>query len=211
MWYYANGQEPIGPLDEQAFNDAVATGLVHDATLVWREGMEEWRPWQTLRPAPATYFPAEHVGDLPGPYLYAGFWVRLFAKIIDGVITFVAAFLLQMLAMLLHASMDSGFTLVTAESDDAFVLLSWVLGMGLTLAYHVYFIGRFGATPGKMAVGVKVIRADGQPVTYARALARHVVEYLSAIILYLGYVIAVFDDQKRTLHDRLCDTRVVKA
>ena len=71
-------------------------------------------------------------------------------------------------------------------------------------------MGRFGATPGKMACGLKVVMADGGKVTYLRALGRAFSEILSGIILYIGYIMAGFDDEKRALHDRICDTRVIK-
>jgi uncharacterized RDD family membrane protein YckC len=61
-----------------------------------------------------------------------------------------------------------------------------------------------------MACKLKVIRPDGEPITYMRAFGRHFAEVLSALILLMGYIMAGFDDQKRTLHDRICDTRVVK-
>jgi hypothetical protein len=44
-WYYARGDESIGPLGEAAFQHAVATGAVTDETLVWREGMADWIPF----------------------------------------------------------------------------------------------------------------------------------------------------------------------
>ena len=93
--------------------------------------------------------------------------------------------------------------------DSATCLLTLVL-MALQVAYEVYFIGRFGATLGKMALKLKVVRPDGSPVSYMRALGRHFAKYLSAIILLIGYIMAAFDEEKRALHDRICDTRVVR-
>ena len=74
----------------------------------------------------------------------------------------------------------------------------------------MFFLGKFGATPGKMACKLKVVRPDGERISYARALGRHFAEMLSGIILYIGYIMAAFDEEKRTLHDRICDTRVIK-
>ena len=42
------------------------------------------------------------------------------------------------------------------------------------------------------------------------AFGRHFAKYLSAMILLIGYIMAAFDDQRRTLHDRICETRVVR-
>lgn len=60
-----------------------------------------------------------------------------------------------------------------------------------------------------MIFGLKVVTSEGGKVTYLRALARFLSEILSYLLLMLGYIMAAFDDEKRTLHDRICDTRVV--
>jgi uncharacterized RDD family membrane protein YckC len=40
-------------------------------------------------------------------------------------------------------------------------------------------------------------------------LGRHFAKILSGIILYIGYLMAFWDDEKRALHDRICSTRVI--
>jgi uncharacterized RDD family membrane protein YckC len=87
----------------------------------------------------------------------------------------------------------------------------WLLSVSVQCAYETFFIGKMGATPGKMALGLKVVRADGSPVDYARAAGRFFAKILSGIILAIGYIMAGFDAQKRALHDMICDTRVIKA
>jgi uncharacterized RDD family membrane protein YckC len=70
-------------------------------------------------------------------------------------------------------------------------------------------IGKYGATLGKMACKIKVVTPDGGRVTYLRAFGRYFAKLLSAMICFIGYIMAGFDDEKRALHDRICDTRVV--
>jgi len=89
------------------------------------------------------------------------------------------------------------------------VILNLLL-MAIQAAYVTFFVGRYGATPGKMAGRLRVVTADGGKVTYLKAFGRHFAEFLSSMILGIGYIMAAFDDQKRTLHDRICNTRVVK-
>ena len=62
-----------------------------------------------------------------------------------------------------------------------------------------------------MACGLKVIRPDGEEITYGRACGRFFADILSYVILFIGYIMVAFDEEKRALHDRICDTRVVKA
>lgn len=76
--------------------------------------------------------------------------------------------------------------------------------------YTIFFNGRYGATPGKMACKLRVVTADGQPIGYGRATGRFFAEILSGIICNIGYIIAAFDDQKRSLHDHICSTRVIR-
>jgi len=60
-----------------------------------------------------------------------------------------------------------------------------------------------------MACKIRVVTADGGRVSYARSFGRYFAKLLSGFTCMIGYIIAFFDDQKRTLHDRICDTRVV--
>jgi uncharacterized RDD family membrane protein YckC len=77
------------------------------------------------------------------------------------------------------------------------------------MAYEIFMVGKYGGTLGKMACKIHVITADGESVGFPRAAARYFAKLLSGVVCGIGYVIAIFDEQKRALHDRICDTRVV--
>ena len=87
--------------------------------------------------------------------------------------------------------------------------LSFLIQLGLSLAYDVYFLTTKGATPGKMALGLKVTRADGGPISAGLAVGRFFAKILSSLTLCIGFLIAAFDREKRSLHDHICGTRVV--
>jgi uncharacterized RDD family membrane protein YckC len=87
------------------------------------------------------------------------------------------------------------------------VLIAIKLGIGVT--YEVFFIGKYGATLGKMAVKIKVVRPDGGKVSYPQALGRYFAKMLSTFTCLIGYIIAFFDKEHRALHDHICKTRVV--
>ena len=141
---------------------------------------------------------------LDGTMEFAGFWIRFWAKFLDGIIQYIFVFLLLMLLGLLIGLTDVG--------DQFPVLYNFfnVIGLVLSAAYTTFFLGKFGATPGKMAFRLKVVTADGDDITYLRALGRHFAEMLNAFTMLLGYVIAAFDGEKRALHDHICRTRVIK-
>jgi uncharacterized RDD family membrane protein YckC len=79
----------------------------------------------------------------------------------------------------------------------------------LPVIYNTVMVGRFGATLGKMACGLQVVGPDGEPISYGRALGRTVAEWLSGIICWIGYIMVAFDEEKRSLHDRIASTRVI--
>lgn len=78
--------------------------------------------------------------------------------------------------------------------------------------YNIYFLGKNGATPGKKLLKIKVIRMDGSPLGYGLATGRFFAYVLSFFTFYIGFIIALFDKEyARTLHDRICKTRVIYA
>jgi uncharacterized RDD family membrane protein YckC len=85
-----------------------------------------------------------------------------------------------------------------------------VIQYAIVISYETIMIGRFGATLGKMAVGIRVVKSDGSRVGYGRAFGRYFAKIVSLLTLLIGYIMAGFDSQKRALHDYICDTRVIK-
>src|SRR5438093_10881039 len=57
-WFYANAGQQVGPVTETEFDNLVRTGTIQADTLVWREGMPEWRPYRDVAvvAAPAVSF-----------------------------------------------------------------------------------------------------------------------------------------------------------
>lgn len=138
----------------------------------------------------------------------AGFWIRFGAKFLDGLILLVVLGI--PLGILMFATGALGNN--QQSPNGAMVAVQLIINCGSILgavAYNTFFLSKYGATPGKMVVGVKVVRSDGSRLTTMRAFGRAWGEQLSGLVCYIGYIIAAFDQQKRALHDHLCDTRVV--
>jgi len=140
---------------------------------------------------------------------YGGFWIRVAARLIDTVVLYVAQIPIQLL--LIGRVLLPG-TRPPAESAAALIsaalwvtLASWVL-RGV---YEVLMLRYLGATVGKLAVGLKVVRTDGSGLGWGVAVGRFFMYIVSGIILAIGYIMAGFDPEKRALHDRVCDTRVI--
>jgi uncharacterized RDD family membrane protein YckC len=153
---------------------------------------------------------------LPGSLVYGTFGQRFLAKLLDGVILWiVGAIKTGFLAWLILGSFD--FFRPTAQPGQTgrlflFQGINVLLGLAIGLIYAWFFLARYQATPGKMALGLKVVRADGSRLSTGRIIGRYFAETLSGLILCIGYIMAAFDEPEcRTLHDRICDTRVIKA
>lgn len=143
--------------------------------------------------------------SIAGALDYAGFWIRFGAIAIDGFILWIANLLLFVpLGIMVPASAENPNVFLS------FMPLLIIFQYAIPAAYDTWFIGKYGATPGKMACKLKVVVEDGGQVTYLRALGRHFAKWLSSMILAIGFIMAAFDDQKRTLHDRICETRVIR-
>lgn len=134
---------------------------------------------------------------------YAGFWIRFCAKFVDGVILGIL-FMGPMIALMLSPVYESGTS--GALLIDVGLQLGWYIVYG---AYAIFFVGKYGATPGKMACRLQVVDETGARIGYGRATGRFFAEILSGLICYIGYIMAAFDPEKRSLHDRICNTRVV--
>lgn len=80
----------------------------------------------------------------------------------------------------------------------------------LTVGYSAGLTGAGGQTIGKMALGLRIVAADGGRLTWRAAFVRTFACLVSVAPLGLGFVMAAVSRDKRTLHDRLAATRVVK-
>jgi uncharacterized RDD family membrane protein YckC len=85
------------------------------------------------------------------------------------------------------------------------------------LFYEVLMLRYYGATLGKMACGLRVIRSDGSGLGWGVSFGRYfmynvvisAVPFVNSILLIITAIMAGVDEQRRGLHDRVCDTRVV--
>ncbi len=140
-----------------------------------------------------------------GKLRYAGFWRRWGAILIDGVGTSLVLVIIEAVFMNLTVWQVFGF----AQRPLTTIVLQQVIGFVVGAVYETFFIGRFGATLGKMAFKIHVVTPEGNRISYLRALARHLAKIISGVILLIGYLMAAFDVEGRALHDRICNTRVV--
>lgn len=92
----------------------------------------------------------------------------------------------------------------------ALVGLLLLLGLALHAVYFIVFVGGCGQTPGKMLLGIAVVRRDGRAAGYGRAVLRWIGYWVAALPFGLGFASALFTAEGRGLHDRISGTRVVQ-
>lgn len=123
-------------------------------------------------------------------------WRRLVASFVDGLILVFVTLLLMALARV------DWMNPTPAQN----LLFNWLPSW----AYYVAFTALYGATPGKMLLGIRVVKTDGRPVDWLTALMREVVgKTLSILPLGLGYLWAFFHPKRQAWHDLIADTLVV--
>ncbi len=119
---------------------------------------------------------------------------RFFAVFIDGVIIGIASFIIA-----LFVPKDSS---LSSLMQPLMTLAGWI--------YAVFFIWQSGATPGKMAMGIKVVRTDGSKLSLWQAILREVIgKFISSIVFMLGYLWVLWDKNRQAWHDHIAGTYVV--
>ena len=141
-----------------------------------------------------------------GELRYAGFWIRFVAKFLDGLILGIPLVIIIVAVIMAMASGGGG---ANSPVIDLVSILAQVAFYVINLLYTIFFVGKYGATPGKMICKIHIVTGTGEKVTYGRATGRAFAEILSGMICNIGYLIAAFDSEKRALHDHICNTRVV--
>lgn len=173
----------------------------------------------------ARIFPVADLVLLTGETVCAGCQPGAVAKIREGLVIgtrwFPAilskrttAFLIDFFMVgIVSTALQQGLTLVvTLLSLDLVWITVIVVAVGflVTPAYFIFFWTKFGATPGKMTFGIRILTYEYQPLTWKRATIRWLGTIASSLLMMIGYLMAFVDDERRTLHDRMAQTLVVQ-
>ena len=129
---------------------------------------------------------------------YASFWARALALLLDAVI--VTVIVVPILVL--------GFGVQEIPTENSWELLAFLA----TAAAVIAFWRAFGATPGKIALGLKVVdaRTGGAP-GIGRLILRFFAYFVSAFPLYLGFLWAAIDRRKQGWHDKIARTIVINS
>jgi uncharacterized RDD family membrane protein YckC len=134
---------------------------------------------------------------------YAGFWKRVAAAIIDGIITTIGGFAIGFVF---------GMVMVAGGTDDPAVLEGMGNILGIILGWVYFAVMESSPTQGtlgKMALGIKVTDIEGNMIGFGKATGRHFGKIISAIILLIGFIMVAFTQKKQGLHDMMAGCLVV--
>lgn len=148
---------------------------------------------------------------------FAGFWIRLGAYLVDVLILHLVysiiglGFWLSALgssAYFMHLGSNSYGDVFT--NSIAYIWLWGFIALAIAIAYFAGFWQWRGQTPGKIALGIKVIHTDGSSLNWGWALLRYLGYIVSTMTIYIGFIWIAFDSRKQGLHDKIADTYVIK-
>lgn len=140
----------------------------------------------------------------PDELEYVGFWARVLASIIDTILLMIAS---APLASIIYGHGYFAYDYTASTNSPGGFLINFVLPAVIVIA----FWSMKHATPGKMAIGARIVDAKtgGAP-----SLAQHVIRYLGYFVSIfpacLGLLWVAFDSRKQGWHDKLAGTVVVR-
>ena len=135
--------------------------------------------------------------------LRAPFFLRCGALLIDYILVVGVLAFATLLARLSGDGVRGSTLLLTA---------GYVAALGVALLNYVLIAGLSGRTLGKWVAGLRIERRDGVPLSFGRALLRHLAGYpLTILTLGTGFLLAAFNAEGRALHDLIAGTVVVRA
>lgn len=235
VWIGRDG-ERHGPYTEADVRQWLRSGEVSRDDLGWHEGMTDWAPLSQMFPgeSPAATGPA--VPPMPPSYAPpvtrvpesatpvqtdAGFWKRLAAYIVDALVLWVPNVLLTNLMGAREAEAIYDKARLAAGEDPQLMLQALdayfhALGPAIlaqTILAWLYFAfcesSKWQATPGKLALGIRVTDLHGARISFVRATGRYFAKFISAFALCIGFLMVAWTQRKQGLHDMIAQTLVV--
>ena len=145
---------------------------------------------------------------------YAGFGIRLLAWLIDFLVLLFLSFIIGLISGFFIAFLLIYVSIVSADSSIVTSLSNFIsgfIGFSVNLLYFTLFwSSKFQGTPGKILLGLKIVDANGNKISYSTALIRYISTIISSLLLGIGYLLIIFDGKKQALHDKFASTYVIK-
>jgi uncharacterized RDD family membrane protein YckC len=138
-----------------------------------------------------------------GQVTYAGFWWRVFAALIDGVVSWFLVVALALFAAV-------GLSMSLDDQTSLYALGQFIGIVGTFLYYAIFECSGMRGTPGKWICSIKVVDEAGEQIGFGRSAGRNLGKYISGLILGIGFMMAGWTHRKQALHDKMAGTLVVR-
>lgn len=230
---------PTGPFTRAQVAEKLQAGELSPESLAFIEGLSQWTPLRdvlakvdaaALPPAPPaipstpTYSYAATMQP-PGHLIYADFWLRVAAHILDNLIVSIPFVIIwfavvmaivgtSVFAPVLQSHSEPANAALVASFMGTIIVLYLTLIFGRLIVVWLYHAilesGPHQSTWGKRVLGLKVTSLNGQRISFAHASGRYFGSMITSMTMGIGYLMAAFTDRKQTLHDMIAGTLVVK-
>ena len=140
--------------------------------------------------------------------VYAGFWYRVLAHIIDSLLSACVFFPLGLVVgVIITASGQNpnSTTMIFARlgENGISILVTW-------LYFAICESSSWQGTVGKKVLGLRVTDLNGNQISFGTATGRHFAKILSTLLLGIGFIMVAFTEQKQGLHDQIAGTLVLR-
>lgn len=136
--------------------------------------------------------------------VYAGFWIRVVANLIDSVVLFIPLFIINFVLQMMTLMADSEGVIVGVLT--VLILLNLII---VALYYILTTSSKMQGTVGKKLLNMRVVDAGGNRISAGRSFGRFL-SYMLSGFLYIGYIMVGLTPEKRGLHDYIAGTWVIK-
>lgn len=174
-WYYATDGNKIGPITQEQFDSFTDNGTIAPDTLVWCKGMADWQTLSALQIGASKNSSATGRATTRPGLRYGNLIIRFMAKIIDLTFMLAVGGTIEGLSRKLFPG-----TYATATLSPV-AMATLLTNMMLGIFYITWFVGKFGATPGKMVVKLKITNPAGGKIGYGHAFGRYCGEYIAIL------------------------------
>jgi uncharacterized RDD family membrane protein YckC len=123
-----------------------------------------------------------------GEKIYASFWKRVVATLIDGILLSILFRFIRVKTFCSPLILD--------------MLIFWIYDATMESS-------KLQATLGKMALGIVVTDLNKERISFKRATGRHFAKYISELTLFIGFIMAAFTKERQGLHDMIAGTIVI--
>jgi uncharacterized RDD family membrane protein YckC len=143
--------------------------------------------------------------------VYAGFWLRAVAYLIDVVLLTMVGGMAILMPLLAKGAIpaDKPWFLVTEQTRQV-IAIQLLFNMVSWLYFASFESSVWQATPGKRILGLIVVDLAGRRISFARASGRFFGKFISQLLLFFGFVMAGFTPRKQALHDLLASCLVIR-